>query len=145
MKSVHYLIDSEGRSLPTPFRQLQQALGQSVAEHTLIAHAVERLGYLHVQEWPRGLIISYHRPITTPVTLAGAIYLLSELGDRRVIFSVFDGHVRYSLCRGRSQAIGRLVQQMRDLEVTVLQTARTASNAGLSARPMRVATKRNTK
>jgi hypothetical protein len=145
MQAVHYLIDSEGRSLPSPFQLLRQATEHGVAEHALISHAVERLGYLHVQEWPRGLIISYRRPVTNPVTLAGAIFLLSDLADRRVIFSVFDGHVRYSLCRGRSQAIGRLVHEMRDLEAEALQTAHTASDVDLPARPMRSAAKRNTR
>jgi hypothetical protein len=106
---------------------------------------VERLGYLHVQQWPRGLIITYRRPVTNPVTLAGAIFLLSDLPDRRVIFSVFDGHARYSLCRGRTQAIGRLVHEMRDLEAEAQQTAHTASDADSPARRMRSAAKRNTR
>jgi hypothetical protein len=116
MPAVHHLIDCEGRSLRAPFRVLRQALGDGVAEHALLAHAVEKFGYLHVQEWPRGLIVSYRRPITNPLTLVGAIFLLTDLADRRVIFSVSDGYVRYFLCRGRSQAVGRLVRELRDVE-----------------------------
>jgi hypothetical protein len=145
MQAVHYLIDCEGRSHSSPFVLLRQTTEHGVAEHALITHAVERLGYLHVQEWPRGLIISYRRPATNPVTLAGAIFLLSDLADRRVIFSVFDGHVRYALCRGRSQAIGRLVHEMRDLEAEAPETADTASDAETPARPKRSAAKPNTR
>jgi hypothetical protein len=143
MQAVHYLIDCEGRSLASPFKALRQALGYGDTEHALITHAVEKLGYLHVQEWPRGLIVFYRRPVTNPVTFAGAIYLLAGLPDRRVIFSVFDGRARYFLCRGRSQAIGRLAHEMRYVETAMLKTTRTASDVDLSAGPMRV--KRSTK
>jgi len=142
MPAVHYLIDCEGRSLRAPFRVLRQALGDGVAEHTLLAHAVEKFGYLHVQEWPRGLIVSYRRPITNPLTLVGAIFLLVDLADRRVIFSVWDGYVRYFLCRGRAQAVGRLVREMRDVEEAVL--TRAASPQDLPAGRRRVAAKRGT-
>jgi hypothetical protein len=145
MQAVHYLIDSDGRSHTSPFELLRQATEPGVAEHALITRAVERLCYLHVQEWPRGLIISYRRPATNPVTLAGAIFLLSDLADRRVIFSVFDRHVRYALCRGRSQAIARLVHEMRDLEAEAPQTAHTASDVELPPRSMRSAAKPNTR
>ena len=143
MPAVHYLIDCEGRSLRAPFRALRQALGDGVAEHTLLAHAVEKFGYLHVQEWPRGLIVSYRRPITNPLTLVGAIFLLADLADRRVIFSVTDGHVRYFLCRGRSQAVGRLVREMRDVEEaqSLTRTAHEDPPTG----GWRVAAKRSTK
>lgn len=143
MPAVHYLIDSEGRSLRSPFTALRQALGDGVAEHTLLALAVEKFGYLHVQEWPRGLIVSYRRPITNPLTLVGAIFLLADLTDRRVIFSVSDGHVRYFLCRGRSQAVGRLVREMRDVEdaASLTRSAHQDPPTGRS----RVAAKRSTK
>jgi len=143
MPAVHYLIDGEGRSQRSPFTALRQALGDGVAEHTLLALAVEQFGYLHVQEWPRGLIISYRRPITNPLTLVGAIFLLADLADRRVIFSVSDGHVRYVLCRGRSQAVGRLVREMRDIEDAASPTR--PAHLGLSAGRGRVAAKRSTK
>ena len=141
MPAVHYLIDGEGRCLRAPFRVLRQALGDGVAEHTLLAHAVEKFGYLHVQEWPRGLIVSYRRPITNPLTLVGAIFLLADLADRRVIFSVSDGYVRYFLCRGRSQAVSRLVREMRDVEeASITRSASDDPPAGLR----RVAAKRST-
>jgi hypothetical protein len=116
-------------------------LGDGVAEHSLLAHAVEKFGYLHVQEWPRGLIVSYRRPITNPLTLVGAIFLLTDLPDRRVIFSVSDGYVRYFLCRGRSQAVGRLVREMRDVEEAA---SITAASEELPAGRRRVAAKRST-
>ena len=142
MPAAHYLIDGEGRCLRAPFRVLRQALGDGVAEHALLAHAVEKFGYLHVQEWPRGLIVSYRRPITNPLTLVGAIFLLADLADRRVIFSVSDGYVRYFLCRGRSQAVGRLVREMRDVEEAASITG--SASEDLPAGRRRVAAKRST-
>src|SRR5262245_12095019 len=108
MRAIHYLIDCEGRTLRSPFETLRPIIGRAVTEPALITHAIENLGYAHVLEWPQGLVVSYRRPVANAVTLAGAIYLLADLADKRVIFSVLDRHVRYALCRGRSQAIGRL-------------------------------------
>ena len=144
MRAIHYLIDCQGKTLPSPFQALRQALANDLAEHALVAHAVERLGYVHVQDWPRGLVVFYRRPVTNPVTLAGVIYLLAELPDKRVVFSVADRHVRYSLCRGRAQAIRRLAQEMRDLEAALWQTDRTVPDVDVPAGSMPFVGKRNT-
>lgn len=144
MRGIHYLIDCDGKSLSSPFHALRQTLAFDLDEPALIAHAVDTLGYAHVQEWPRGLVVFYHRPVANTVTLAGVIYLLTDLPDKRVVFSVVEGHARYSLCRGRAQAIGRLVQEMRDLEAALWQTDRMAPEVDVSAGPVSRAGKRNT-
>src|SRR4026207_1628474 len=59
MQPIHILIDGEGRILSSPFFALRNATNRDIAEHALIAHAVENLGYVHVQEWPRGLLVFY--------------------------------------------------------------------------------------
>lgn len=128
MQPIHFLIDGEGRILSSPFFALRNATNRDIAEHALIPHAVENLGYVHVQEWPRGLLVFYRALVVSPVTLAGSIYLLADLADKRVIFSVHDGHMRYSLYQCRSQAVRRLMQEMRDLEAADLQTDRAVSN-----------------
>jgi hypothetical protein len=144
MRAIHYLIDCHGKTLPSPFQALRQALINDLAEHALVAHAVERLGYVHVQDWPRGLVVFYRRRVTSPVTLAGVIYLLAELPDKRVVFSVADRHARYSICRSRAQAIGRLAQEMRDLEAALWQTDRTEPDVDVPAGSMPFVGKRNT-
>ena len=128
MQPMHFLIDGEGATLSSPFFAMRRATNRDVAEHALIANAVENLGYVHVQEWPRGLLVFYRALVVSPVTLAGSIYLLAELADKRVIFSVHDGHMKYSLYQCRSQAVRRLMQAMRDLEAADLQTDRAVSN-----------------
>jgi hypothetical protein len=116
MQAIHYLVDCDGKTLASPFRSVRATLGDGLSEAALIGCAVNKLGYVHVQEWPRGFVVSYRRPVTTPVALAGAIYLLADLGDKRAIFSIADGGQRYLLCRNRAQAIGRLVSEMRRVE-----------------------------
>ena len=143
MRAIHYLIDCEGKTLPSPFQALRRALACDLAEHALVAHAVETLGYVHVQDWPRGLVVFYRRPVTNPVSLAGAIYLLAELPDKRVVFSVADRRVRYSLCRGRAQAIRRLAEEMRDLEAALWQTDHAVPDVDLRAGPIPFVGKRN--
>jgi hypothetical protein len=142
MRAIHYLIDCEGKTLSSPFQALRRALACDLVEHALIAHAVDALGYVHVQDWPRGLVVFYHRLVTNPVTLAGVIYLLADLPNKRVVFSVADRHVRYCICRGRAQAIRRLVQEMRDLGAAPCQTDRPVPDGDLPAVPF--AAKRNT-
>ncbi len=142
MRATHYLVDCEGKTLRSPFQALRQALANDLAEQALIAHAVETLGYVHVQDWPRGLIV-FSRPVTNPVTLAGVLYLLADLPDKRVVFSLADGHVRYSLYRDRAQAIRKLVQEMRDLEAALSETDRTVQDVDLPAGPAHFAAKRN--
>ena len=144
MLAIHFLVDCDGQTLLSPFQMLRQGMPQGLAEHALITRAVEKLGYVHVQEWPRGLLVFYRKPVTSPVALAGVIYLLADLADKRVIFSVYDGHVRYSLCRSRSQAIGRLAREMRDLEAANWQTDHASPDVDQPARPERLAAKRNT-
>ncbi len=41
MQPVHFLVDGEGRTLSSPFIALRKATDRDVAEHALIAHAVE--------------------------------------------------------------------------------------------------------
>jgi hypothetical protein len=144
MRAIHYLIDCEGRTLRSPFPALQAVSGQPFTEPALITHAIERLGYAHVQEWPQGLVLSYRRPVANAVTLAGVIYLLADLADKRVIFSVLDRHVRYALCRGRSQAIGRLVREMGGLEASAWEPERAMPPIDPATKTMRFAAKRDT-
>jgi hypothetical protein len=144
MQPIHFLIDGEGRTLSSPFVALRKATNRDVAEHALIAHAVEKLGYVHVQEWPRGLLVFYRAPGISPVTLAGSIYLLADLADKRVIFSVHDGHMRYSLYQCRSQAVRRLMQEMRNLESDDLQTDRAVPNVEQTSDPLRSVARRRT-
>lgn len=144
MHPIHFLIDGEGRTLSSPFIAMRNATNRDVAEHVLIAHAVEKLGYVHVQEWPRGLLVFYRAPGISPVTLAGSIYLLADLADKRVIFSVHDGHMRYSLYQCRSQAVRRLVQEMRDLEAANLQTDGDAPDVEHPSEPIRSVGRRRT-
>jgi hypothetical protein len=144
MPAIHFLVDCDGQTLLSPFQMLRQGMPQGIAEHALITRAVEKLGYVHVQEWPRGLLVFYRRPITSPVALAGVIYLLADLADKRVIFSVNDGHARYSLCHSRTQAIGRLAREMRDLEAGSSQTDRASPDVDRSSGRERYAAKRNT-
>jgi hypothetical protein len=142
---MHYLIDYEGKALSSPFHALRQTLGSDLAETALIDHVVANLGYAHVQEWKRGLVVSYRKPITRTVTLAGVVYLLTDLPDKRVILSIVDGQTRYSLCRGRAQAIGRLVQEMRDVETVLWQADRMASAPDLSAKTVPFSGNRSTR
>jgi hypothetical protein len=116
MRAIHYIVDCEGKVLRSPFRQLREVLGSADSEHSLITQAVEKLGYVHVQEWPQGLVILYGRTAMSPVTLAGAIFLLSDLAEKRIILSVVDRQVSFSLFRGRAQAIAMLAREMRVLE-----------------------------
>ena len=88
------------------------------------------------------MVISYRRPVANAVTLAGAIYLLADLADKRVIFSVLDRHVRYALCRGRSQAIGRLAGEMRNLEAAVWEPE--SAMPPVATEPIRFAARRGT-
>jgi len=144
MRAIHYLIDCEGRTLRSPFQALQPISGQPLTEPGLITHAIEHLGYAHVQEWPQGLVVSYRRPVADAVTLAGVIYLLADLADKRVIFSVLDRHVRYALCRGRSQAIGRLVSEMGSLEAAAWEPERAMPPIDPPTEAVRFAAKRDT-
>jgi hypothetical protein len=144
MRAIHYLIDCEGRALRSPFEALRPIIGRTVTEPALITHAIENLGYAHVLEWPQGLVVSYRRPVANAVTLAGAIYLLADLADKRVIFSVLDRHVRYALCRDRSQAIGRLAGEMRNLEAAVWEPESALPPVDLPTEPIRSAARRDT-
>ena len=143
MRAIHYLIDCEGRTLRSPFEALRPIIDRAVTESALITHAIENLGYAHVLEWPQGLVVSYRRPVANAVTLAGAIYLLADLADKRVIFSVLDRHVRYALCRGRSQAIGRLAGEMRNLEAAVWEPE--SAMPPVATEPIRSAARRDTR
>jgi|RhiMethySRZTD1v2_1073278.scaffolds.fasta_scaffold11063_4 hypothetical protein len=124
MPAIHHLIDCDGRALRSPFQSLRDALGMHAVEHALITHAVEKLGYVHVQEWPRGVIVSYRRLSTNSVALAGAIYLLADMAEKRVTFSLLDEPLANYFCRGRSKAIERLISEMRDLDGGMLQPPR---------------------
>ena len=128
MPAIHHLIDCDGRALRSPFPSLREALGIHAREHVLITHAVEKLGYVHVQEWPRGVIVSYRRLATSSVALAGAIYLLADMAEKRVTFSLLDEPLANFFCRGRSKAIERLVSEMRDIDGGLSQPARTPPN-----------------
>src|SRR5262245_6607958 len=132
MGATHYLVDCEGETLRSPFTSLRRASVNDLPDHVLTAYAVKVLGYAHVQEWPRGLVIFYCRPVTNIVVLAGLIYLLADLPNKRAIFSVADARVRYSLCGGRAQAIDKVVQEIRDLGASVWRTDRTVADANLS-------------
>src|SRR5262245_36783114 len=121
MSAIHHLIDCDGRVLRPPFQSLRDALRICAVEHALITHAVEKLGYVHVQEWPRGVILSYRRLATNSVALAGAIYLLADMAEKRVTFTLLDEPLTNYFCRGRSRAIEKLVSEMRDLDSGVWQ------------------------
>jgi hypothetical protein len=135
MPAIHHLIDCDGRALRTPFQSLREALGIHAVEHALITHAVEKLGYVHVQEWPRGVIVSYRRLATSPVALAGAIYLLADMAEKRVTFSLLDEPLTNYFCRERSKAIQRLVSEMRALDGGLWQPPRVLPNAASRSGP----------
>ena len=117
---THHLVDCEGQTLAPQFEALRLACGDGLSETALIECTVNKLGYAHVQEGARGLVVSFSRAIITPVTLVGAIYLLADLQDKRAIFSTPPS---YSLCSTRSQAIRRLMEEMGRIESAGLPTA----------------------
>jgi hypothetical protein len=129
MPAIHHLIDCDGRALQSPFQSLREALGIHAPEHVLIMHAVEKLGYIHVQEWPRGVVVSYRRLATSSVALAGAIYLLADMAEKRVTFSLLDEPPSNVFYRGRSRAIEKLVSEMRDIDGGLSQPPRVEPKA----------------
>lgn len=116
MRSLDIIIDDHGAVWQAPFHGLRVAVGCDAGIDVFVRYAIKNLGFIRLQQKPRGLVVALRPSAANPVAFASAIFLISDLRSQRVILSCLHNSWVHVLCRDSAEARDKLLCAMDQAE-----------------------------